>query len=75
MPPDSQIEEPIVRPHGDILILEEEYTIRHITVPAGFIHVVYEPKYVLNEKKDAYERKTGEEKTELETPLPQSETF
>lgn len=46
-----------------------------ITVPAGFNRIVYEPSYVLNEKKDGYERKTGTEKTELDAALPVGISF
>lgn len=49
--------------------------IPELTVPAGFNRIVYEPKYVLNEDKDDYERKTNDEKTELDTPLPVGISF
>jgi Asp-tRNA(Asn)/Glu-tRNA(Gln) amidotransferase A subunit family amidase len=49
--------------------------IPEITVPAGYNRIVYDPKYVLNEKKDDYDRKTGTDKTELGTPLPVGISF
>ena len=44
-------------------------------MPAGFNRVVYEPKYVLNDDKDAYDRVTNSEETRLESPLPVGISF
>ena len=49
--------------------------IPEITVPAGFNPTVYDPKYVLNKKKDNYIRETNKEKTELDSPLPVGISF
>ncbi len=46
-----------------------------LTLPAGFNRVIYEPKYVLNEDKDNYDRVTNSEETELESPLPVGISF
>jgi amidase len=42
-----------------------------VTVPAGYNMVIYEPKYVLNEKKDDYDEVSNStQPTMLETPMP-----
>ena len=46
-----------------------------IVVPAGFNDVVYEPRYVLNVAGDRYDAVSGDEPSQLETPLPISLMF
>lgn len=50
--------------------------IPEITVPAGFNSVIYEPKFVLNEKKDEYKETANEtEQTILKNPMPYGMSF
>ncbi len=50
--------------------------IPEITVPAGFNSVMYEPKFELNDKKDAYRSVANEtEKTMLKNPMPYGISF
>lgn len=50
--------------------------IPEITVPAGFNSVMYEPKFELNDKKDAYRSVANEtEKTVLKNPMPYGISF
>ena len=46
-----------------------------IVVPAGFNQIVYEPRFVLNAARNAYNAVTGDERSVLDTPLPISMMF
>ena len=46
-----------------------------IVVPAGLNQVVYEPRFVLNAARNAYNAVTGDERALLDTPLPISMMF
>lgn len=63
------------RPQGRFP-LSADVGIPEITVPAGFNSVIYEPKFQLNEKQDAYRTVANDsEKTIMKYPMPYGLSF